>query len=499
MKGIVFLLLLLAWPVTGSTVPHSDRVLHQDPISGRGNPIVHELSADVFAVTDLYHSAGRGFGVNAGIIFTSHSVIFVDAGMSIASAEFLWQSAAARMHGGERLYLILTHHHSDHTFGMEVLKKRGATVIAHSGVNEWLENDKGEYKRYMIERSGMTPEEGDRIFGEVVLSLPEIGISSDVLLNIDGDEIRIMHTPGHVHTELTVYHPRSRTLFTGDTVYEGSDPNTRFGGPVDWEAWISGLERLKDLEIGVLVPGHGHLSDERVIDRNIDFLRNLSPASSRTPIAVGDTPDTYDSLEISDPQVRGVFQTLRQRRTVRRFRPIPVPGEHIEAILDAARHAPTAGNQQPWRFLVVTDRERLDALNDMALEHYLRRLREEPSRTPADTTDLRSRLRRSLEGVLSAPVHIAVLADQECPYPDFAVQDATLAAGNLMNAARALGYGTGFFTTYFPDEVMKPFFRIPERFTMVCFTPIGVPEEWPVTPPKKPLAELVVHGAFPGR
>ncbi len=74
--------------------------------------------------------------------------------------------------------------------------------------------------------------------------------------------------------------------------------------------------------------------------------------------------------------------------------------------------------------------------------------------------------------------------------------DGALAAENLMLAARALGYGTGFFTTFFPEARMKAFFQIPDRYKLVCFTPIGVPEEWPTTPEKKSLDGIVVYESF---
>jgi nitroreductase len=89
-----------------------------------------------------------------------------------------------------------------------------------------------------------------------------------------------------------------------------------------------------------------------------------------------------------------------------------------------------------------------------------------------------------------------VLVDSQAQYPDYILYDGSLAAGNLMIAARALGYGTGFFTTFFPDEKMKEFFRIPEQYRLICFTPIGVPYEWPDTPPKKSLDELVIFERF---
>jgi len=195
----------------------------------------------------------------------------------------------------------------------------------------------------------------------------------------------------------------------------------------------------------------------------------------------------------SDPQ-RQVIQTLLERRTVRRFTSAPVPDAHVEIVLDAARHAPTSGNQQPWKFLVVRDREALDTLKRVARDAYMERRR--AGGAGGDTAQTRRRVEGALEGALSAPVYIAVLADLEAPYPDDAILDATLAAGNLMNAARALGYGTGFFTTYFPDDVLRPLFRIPDRYTIVCFTPLGVPEAWPDTPQKKPLEELIVRDRF---
>jgi nitroreductase len=156
--------------------------------------------------------------------------------------------------------------------------------------------------------------------------------------------------------------------------------------------------------------------------------------------------------------------------------------------LDAARFAPTAGNQQPWKFLVIRNRETLDRLRDQALGWYLQ------SR-PA-SKQVEDDLRGVLKNVLSAPVYIAVLVDSEAAYPDYVHYDGTLAAGNLMIAARALGYGTGFFTTFFPEKQMKEFFKIPKRYRLICFTPIGRPEQWPEPPSKKALEDLVVYEAF---
>lgn len=193
---------------------------------------------------------------------------------------------------------------------------------------------------------------------------------------------------------------------------------------------------------------------------------------------------------------RAVLQTIRHRRTVRRYAPDPVPRDDLVAILDAARYAPTAGNQQPWKFLVVQSRATLDRLKDHALTWYTERIRQSGEVRAQELETVRARVKEALDGALSAPVYVAVLVDTEASYPSYVVHDGTLAAGTLMIAARALGYGTGFFTSFFPDRQMKQFFGIPDRYSLICFTPIGVPDAWPETPPKKELADLVVYESF---
>ena len=191
-----------------------------------------------------------------------------------------------------------------------------------------------------------------------------------------------------------------------------------------------------------------------------------------------------------------LFETIQNRRTVRKFKPTPVPREHILKILDAARMAPTAGNQQPWKFLVVQNREKLAELRKEALSWYLDLYKTRIKPTEADLAKVRESAKKTLENVLSAPVYIAVFVDSSAKYPDYILYDGTLAAGNLMIAARALGYGTGFFTSFFPEDRMKKFFNVPDQYKLICLTPVGIPEEWPQAPSKKTLEEVVIFESF---
>jgi len=251
---------------------------------GLGNPVVQRLAENVYAITDLYHSAGARAGVNAGIVFTRNSVVFIDAGMTVASGQFLWDLASARIHGHEQVFLILTHHHADHVFGMRVFEDRGARVIAHHWLATELKDDRGFYKSFITRMMGWTSQQGDEILGDVVLSAPDQTIEGDYVLDLDGDELHLLYTPGHERDELVVYHPSSKTIFAGDALYEGMPPNTQFGGPAEWKSWIQHLERLKSLEIRTIVPGHGMLSSESLIDENISYLKGLLTATPGTTL-----------------------------------------------------------------------------------------------------------------------------------------------------------------------------------------------------------------------
>jgi glyoxylase-like metal-dependent hydrolase (beta-lactamase superfamily II) len=268
------ILRIIAIIIFACGITYPSLLVANSQIPGLGSPEVTEITENVLAVTGLYHSAAGNFTVNAGIIFTDRSVIFIDSGMSIASGEYLWEVARKRMKGDKYVYLILTHHHSDHVFGMHAIKKRGAKVITHKITGMWFKRFPGDkYKKFLAERDGWSPEKADEVFGNVIFSEPDRTIDQDTVLNIDGEEIHVLATPGHVANELSVYHPRSKALFAGDTIYEGSELTTRFGGLVQWKLWISQLERLKTLEISTIVPGHGKLCGEDEIDRNIECLK----------------------------------------------------------------------------------------------------------------------------------------------------------------------------------------------------------------------------------
>jgi len=191
-----------------------------------------------------------------------------------------------------------------------------------------------------------------------------------------------------------------------------------------------------------------------------------------------------------------VLEIIHKRRSVRQYRSDPVPAEHLTLILDAARMAPTAGNQQPWKFLVIQDRTKLSELKAACVQQGIVRIKKREKLSEEAFQEREQKLIQYYEKCFSAPVYIVVLVDTECQYPDYNKHDGALAAGNLMLAARALGYGTVYYTGSIPAEITQKVLNIPERYERICITPVGIPEKWPDTPQKKDLKELVVYEQF---
>lgn len=147
-----------------------------------------------------------------------------------------------------------------------------------------------------------------------------------------------------------------------------------------------------------------------------------------------------------------VREAIQTRRSIRQFEARPVSEDQIAAIIQAAMLAPSAGNQRPWHFIVISDRATLDAI---------------PSLHPHSAM------------VRQAPVAILVCGDPAgTPWPDFWVQDCSAAVENALLAARDLGLGTVWVGIYPLEERMAGFRRllaIPEQVFPFALIPVGWP------------------------
>jgi len=185
-----------------------------------------------------------------------------------------------------------------------------------------------------------------------------------------------------------------------------------------------------------------------------------------------------------------VLEAIRSRRSVREFLPDPVPDGDIERILDAARYAPSAGNGQPWTFLVVRDRENLRKLLDRVVEEIERRIGSSDKIPDEEKPNAKAQYRHYAERIFSAPVFVFIFV-RTVQYPDLVSYAGALAVQNMLLTAHALGYGSCYQTSLFPERLILDHFGVPPGHRFVCAVPVGKAASIPEPPPRRPLSELV--------
>lgn len=178
------------------------------------------------------------------------------------------------------------------------------------------------------------------------------------------------------------------------------------------------------------------------------------------------------------------IEAIRTRRSIRRFSDQDVENEKLQAILEAARMAPSWANMQCWRFVVVKDRSVRQQISELSyVESFLA-----PKGYKANP---------SKKGIAEAPVVIIACADpaQSGVLWDqrYYLTDVGIAAQNLMLAAHDLGLGS-VFVGVFDEEKLRELLGIPAGIRIIGIFPVGYPRsEKKEGPPRKALEEIVCY------
>jgi nitroreductase len=182
-----------------------------------------------------------------------------------------------------------------------------------------------------------------------------------------------------------------------------------------------------------------------------------------------------------------IFEAIKNRRSIRRYRNDPIDDKTIESVLEAAHWAPSWGNTQCWRFIVVRDSGTKTRLADTL------------TKTRVDTEWVDN---AAASAIKQAPVLIVFCAQmgQAGHQPDgtpitdkgdyWFMFDIALAMENLVLAAHALGLGTvivGGFDARNAADILG----VPPGFRVVTMTPLGIPDHKGQVSPRKPLSEVL--------
>jgi len=169
-----------------------------------------------------------------------------------------------------------------------------------------------------------------------------------------------------------------------------------------------------------------------------------------------------------------VLDAIKQAKSVSKFRPDPIPEQKVQAVVNAARLAPSAENLQPWKFIVVSDED-----TKRKLAGALTNARQLP-----DAPIVIVACARLDEAV-------AMVGGYMNSYP----VDLGMALANLTLAATSEGLGTSWVFA-FNEEKVKAALRMPEDARVIGLTPVGTPEAHEPPSGRKHLSEILAYNAY---
>lgn len=269
-------------------------------------PVLKEIAPGIAAYLQPDGSWGLS---NAGLIIGQRERLLVDTFFDLAHTRRLLDAFGKYAPGGhEPQITVNTHANGDHCFG-NVLSKSGRVIASKRALLEMHDmpprklaglikaakvvdglGPVGAWMGRLFELLGLrlgadfvdaapyVLEAFSRFdFEGIDFVLPNETFESELALDLGDLHVRLIELgPAHTGGDIVAYVPETKTLFCGDLLFEGMHP-------LIWAGTIStalqALERLLTLELDVVVPGHGELTDRAGIVRHIEYLRSLREAA----------------------------------------------------------------------------------------------------------------------------------------------------------------------------------------------------------------------------
>ena len=204
-----------------------------------------------------------------------------------------------------------------------------------------------------------------------------------------------------------------------------------------------------------------------------------------------------------------LYEAIRCAPTTRHFGAEPVPRAAVTRALDAARFAPSGGNRQPWRVIVVEDQETRRALRDLYQPHWRTYMEATGGAAalaePSLAEDRRLRALRAADQFAAAldriPLHLVIWAElSSIAIVDRGLDRPSIVGGasiypfvqNLLLGLRAEGLGAALTTLLAPAETaVKELLGVPDGLALAAYVLVGQrADPWPSRLSRRPLAEV---------
>lgn len=177
--------------------------------------------------------------------------------------------------------------------------------------------------------------------------------------------------------------------------------------------------------------------------------------------------------------INPILKNIKNRRSNIRFESTPINEEKLNTILESGRWAPSWTNSQPWRFIVIKDKETKDELSKVSSSFFALSIKE-------------------------APVCIAVCVNPKKD-PFHFIEDGTTATQNMTLVAQSIGLSTAWIGVFSlnneresTERKMKGILKIPKEWRLISILPLGI-AKFKETKTRNNLSEIVDINLFKNR
>ncbi|MCP4022684.1 MAG: MBL fold metallo-hydrolase [Desulfobacteraceae bacterium] len=218
-----------------------------------------KLSSSCYAIYGL--TCFPPWMANTGFIAGKETTLIVDTGLNWLCAQTIFGYASTAKPDNV-LLAINTEPHFDHIGGNCFFSEKNIDILGHKDINRQeneFEGVKEFYAQFIADPARKEAREENIVFLNTYVVNPNKKIEADTMMDLGNLEVSILHTPGHTSKNLSVFIPKEKVLYCGDTIVSDYIPNLEDGQKADWQDWLVSLDIIEKLEPEIVVPGHGRV------------------------------------------------------------------------------------------------------------------------------------------------------------------------------------------------------------------------------------------------
>ncbi|MCR8916018.1 MBL fold metallo-hydrolase [Marinobacter panjinensis] len=266
-------------------------------------PLTIPFEADPVSVDNVYYFSGHsgvpgeqneGFTANAGFVITEKGVVVFDA-LGTPSLGAAMVDKIREITELPITQVVISHYHADHVYGLQAFRElTEAEVIAQEASSVYV-NSSDAGQRLEQRRKALSPWVDDN----TRLVAPDVTFQEEMVLESGSYRFRIVHAgPAHSPDDSLMMVEPAGVLFSGDIIQNDRVPYLA-SSEVDTGNWMNAIDKVRELNPRILIPGHGKASENAMEALNFTY-DYLAYVRDRMGAAVEGWVEFEDAYEQSD-------------------------------------------------------------------------------------------------------------------------------------------------------------------------------------------------------